>query len=313
MIKVENLCKGFGSTRAVVDLSFHGGKGEVVGFLGPNGAGKTTTMRLLTHYLMPDSGTVHIAGIDLEEDPLSARKHIGYLPESAPLYNDLTVIEYLKFAASIRRIPSNLRRGRIRDMVMACGLEDVITRNVGVLSKGYRQRVGLAQTMIHDPDILILDEPTTGLDPNQIAEIRSLIQKIGREKTIIISTHILPEVQATCSRVLILNRGCVVADDSVAALAQRTEWDTVYTIKVRGGRDPLEAALGEAPFIKTFDIREEEGLFTVRIQGVLKDGDLGEELFKLAVAGGFILAEIRRETASLEDVFASLTLGEETP
>lgn len=312
MIQVENLRKSFDLLRAVDDISFHIRRGEVVGFLGPNGAGKTTTMRLLTSYLSPDAGRIRIRGIDVEQNPLGARQAVGYLPESAPLYNDLSVIEYLEYIAAIRHIPKEQRKAKIRAMVSICGLQEMLSRNVGVLSKGYRQRVGLAQTMIHDPDVLILDEPTTGLDPNQRVEIRELIKAIGREKTIIISTHILSEVQATCGRILIINRGRIVADDTPEALAERTRGEAVYRIRAKGGQKSVEAALREAPFVASFEAEgERDGVLAYEINGPSGEMDLGEELFKLAVAHGFVLVEIRKEAVSLESVFASLTLKED--
>jgi ABC-2 type transport system ATP-binding protein len=312
MIKVDKLSKSFGSTRAVDDVSFDIRKGEVVGFLGPNGAGKTTTMRLLTHYLVADAGEIRIAGIDIEEDPLTARQHIGYLPESAPLYHDLTVMEYLEYISAIRHLPENHRRVRIEEMVEVCGLKSVLNRNVGVLSKGYRQRVGLAQTMVHDPGILILDEPTTGLDPNQIVEIRRLIQEIGKEKTIIISTHILPEVQATCGRMMIINEGKIVADGTTADLAEKSRAGNMYRVRIRGERISVEDAFSGADFISGFECLEEgEGGLNYEVHGTTAAQDLGEAIFHLAVAKGLVLLELQKEEVSLERIFASLTLGED--
>ncbi|MHC4942623.1 MAG: ABC transporter ATP-binding protein [Planctomycetota bacterium] len=309
MIKVENLCKRFGTTRAVDQASFQVRRGEVVGFLGPNGAGKTTTMRLITGFLSPDSGTIEVGGIDVEVDPISVRSRIGYLPENAPLYHDLTALEYLRYMAAIRRIPRELRQARLERMVEACGLKEVLNREVGLLSKGYRQRVGLAQTMIHDPDILVLDEPTSGLDPNQIAEIREMIKEMGRKKTLIISTHILSEVQATCSRVLIINRGRIVADDQPESLARRIQGGTVYRLRVKGDREAMERALAKEEGIERFSLSGEEGegehLF--RIHGKAGGPDLGEALFKLCVDQGIVLVEMGRETFSLEEIFSSLT------
>jgi ABC-2 type transport system ATP-binding protein len=305
MIEVTELCKRFGETRAVDDISFHIRKGEIVGLLGPNGAGKTTTMRLLTHYLAADSGRIHLAGIDVAGNPIAARRKVGYLPENAPLYNDLSVYEVLKYVAAIRRVPRVERRARIKEMVRVCGLDEVLAKSVGVLSKGYRQRVGLAQTLIHDPPILILDEPTTGLDPNQIVEIRELIKGVGKEKTIIISTHILSEVQAACSRVIIINKGKIIADGTTRDLAEKLEAKETFLVKVRGEKGLVEAALGEAMFVTSFESRwSEEGTHQYRIEG---PGDLGEALFRLAAAKGFVLLEIQKETVSLEEIFTRLT------
>ena len=312
MIQVEHLRKSFGPTRAVDGISFSVGTGEVVGFLGPNGAGKTTTMRLLTTYLTPDEGIIRVHGIDVETAPLEARRFMGYLPESAPLYNDMNVLEYLKFAAAVRNVPRIQRRVRIREMVEICGLGEVITRPVGVLSKGYRQRVGLAQTMIHDPAVLILDEPTTGLDPNQIMEIRRLVREIGREKTILISTHILPEVQAVCSRVLIIHRGRIVADDAVEGLAERIRGEEIYRVRIKGSAEVMRRALEEAPFVAGVRLLDEgRGPPCFEVRGVPGSRDLGEAIFALAASREIVLSEIRKLEVSLEDVFARLTLGEE--
>jgi ABC-2 type transport system ATP-binding protein len=315
MIEVVDLCKRFGATRAVDRVSFQVRRGEVVGFLGPNGAGKTTTMRLITGFLVPFSGHVEVGGIQVEDDPISIRSRIGYLPENAPLYHDLTVLEYLRYIAAIRRIPRGQRLNRIESMVKACGLREVLNIEVGRLSKGYRQRVGLAQTMIHDPEILILDEPTSGLDPNQIMEIRDLIRDIGREKTVIISTHILSEVQATCSRVLIINKGRIVADDRPERLAERIQGGTVYRLHVKGDREALEQALSQAEGVERFT-RAEEGEddeHVFRIHGATGETDLGEALFKLCADQGFVVKEMGRESVSLEEIFSSLTREEDGP
>ena len=211
-IIVTNLTKSYGSVKAVDDISFEVHHGEIVGFLGPNGAGKTTTMRMLTSFLSPTSGSVSIEGKDIKEFSLETRKLIGYLPEQNPLYHDMNVMDYLEFTARLQGVPKTNTAKKVREMIGVCGLSTVKHMDIGQLSKGYRQRVGLAQAMIHDPKILIMDEPTSGLDPNQIVEIRNLIRQLGREKTVILSTHILPEVQATCNRVLIISHGKIVAD-----------------------------------------------------------------------------------------------------
>src|SRR5882672_2980897 len=221
MIQVENLTKDYGPARAVDKVTFNVRKGEVLGFLGPNGAGKSTTMKMLTCYLAPTAGKAKVAGFDVFDQSLQVRQRIGYLPEDTPIYRDMTVLEYLQFAAELRGMDPTKTPARIREIGGRCGLGDVAGKLVGELSKGYRQRLGLAQAMLHDPDILILDEPTSGLDPNQIVEIRSLIKEIGREKTVILSTHILPEVQATCSRILIISGGRLVADGTPEALRAR--------------------------------------------------------------------------------------------
>src|SRR5512140_2504419 len=240
MIEVERLTRTFGTTVAVRDISFSVARGEVLGFLGPNGAGKTTTMRILTGYLPPDSGTVTIAGFNVDTDSIEVRRRMGYLPESATLYEDMGVIDYLEYVAEMRGFKGAERTRRVSRMIDVCGLGSMVAKSIGQLSRGFRQRVGLAQAMIHDPDLLVLDEPTSGLDPNQIVEIRDLIRTLGREKTIILSTHILPEVQATCSRVMIISDGSLVADDTPDGLA----------IKAQGGQDVYATFRGPGPEIE---------------------------------------------------------------
>ncbi|MBU0753577.1 MAG: ATP-binding cassette domain-containing protein [Planctomycetes bacterium] len=309
MIAVHDLCKRFGTTQALDRVTFQIRAGEVIGFLGPNGAGKTTAMRILTQYLPPDKGRVEVAGFEASTDSMAIRRCIGYLPESAPLYHDLTVRETLGYISAIRDIPRGQRAHRIREIAGLCGLDRVLTKEVGVLSKGYRQRVGLAQALIHNPEILILDEPTTGLDPNQIVEIRKLIREIGREKTVLISTHILPEVQVTCSRVLILHEGRIRADGRPDELAAKLLGDTLYRIRIKGSKEAVEQAMEETSFIGSFQQVEgerSEGL-VYRIRGLSSENDMGDALFQWAVERGFTLTENRRETVSLEEVFSRLT------
>ncbi len=312
MIEVRHLSKNFGSTVAVKDVSFDVSRGEVLGFLGPNGAGKSTTMRILTGYIPPTEGTARVAGHDILEDSLSVRRRIGYLPEWAPLYGDMEVIDFLRFIADIRDIPPGETRERIARMVKVCGLEKVVGRVIHHLSRGYRQRVGLAQAMIHDPDILILDEPTSGLDPNQIIEIRELIKEIGRDKTVILSTHILPEVSQTCGRVLIINEGSLIASGAPEELARRFEGRGIVQIAVRGApRETIETKLAAAPFVDAVRSLHStgDGLHHFTIQGT-ETGGLGEKLFRLAVESSWTLAELHVEAATLEDVFRRLTRGE---
>jgi ABC-2 type transport system ATP-binding protein len=218
MIEVRGLVKRFGETEALTGVSFHAGKGEVVGFLGPNGAGKTTTLRVLATYLAPDGGSASVSGIDVVERPMEVRRRIGYLPEQPPLYFDHTVEEFLRFCAAIRRLPRSRVRARVDEVAGRCGLGDVRHRLIGNLSRGFRQRVGLAQALVHDPEVLILDEPTVGLDPQQIREIRGLIRELGTGRTVLLSTHILPEVAMTCGRAVIIHRGRVVAEETLDAL-----------------------------------------------------------------------------------------------
>jgi ABC-2 type transport system ATP-binding protein len=228
MIKVEGLTKRYGDVTAIEDLSFQVEKGEIVGFLGPNGAGKTTTMRIITGFLASTDGTVSVSGQDIFEKPMEVKKRIGYLPEQPPLYADMTVVGYLKFVAKIKGVPRSTRAAAMDRVVERCGLKDVRKKIIGKLSKGYRQRVGLAQAMIHDPQVLILDEPTIGLDPKQIIEIRELVKSLAGDQTIILSTHILPEVTMICQRCLIIDRGRIVADDSLEALTAQGSLESVF-------------------------------------------------------------------------------------
>lgn len=308
IIQVKNLTKRYGPTVAVDSVFFNAYKGEILGFLGPNGAGKTTTMRMLTCYIGADEGTATVAGYDIFENSLEVRKHIGYLPEDTPLYTDMGVLDYLNFIAQVRNIPKDKRKQRIRDMVEVCGLEKVVQKDIGELSKGYRQRVGLAQALIHDPDILILDEPTSGLDPNQIVEVRELIKEIGREKTIIFSTHILPEVSATCSRILIINEGKIVADGTAEELAGRAQGEEIIYAGIRGEVEKIEEKLGLLPVVIDFK-RKENG--DDKIHGyevrAKKDSNAAEEIFRLVASNGWSMNELRKETISLEDVFQRLT------
>lgn len=311
MIEVRHLSKQFGSTVAVDDVSFDVARGEVLGFLGPNGAGKTTTMRVLTGYLPPTSGSARIAGLNLLEDSLAVRRRIGYLPESAPLYGDMEVIAFLRFIGEIRGIPAGEIGQRISRMIRRCGLEKVVGRTIHHLSKGYRQRVGIAQAMIHDPDILVLDEPTSGLDPNQIIEIRELIKELGREKTVILSTHILPEVEATCDRVLIINDGVIVASGTPAELSEGEGKEVVHASIKAESRESLESVLGGATFVEsvTWEGTTADGFHKVVVEGTTDNG-LGEGIFNLVVEKGWSLAELRLEKVNLEDVFRRLTRGD---
>ena len=312
MIRVENLTKVYGTVTAVDKVTFNVRKGEVLGFLGPNGAGKSTTMKMLTCYIAPTAGVASVAGHDVFDDSLEVRRRIGYLPEDTPLYRDMTVHEYLEFAAEMRQMDATTRGRRIKEIGGRCGLRDVAGKLVGELSKGYRQRLGLAQAMLHDPDILILDEPTSGLDPNQIVEIRQLIKELGQEKTVILSTHILPEVQATCSRILIISGGKLVADDTPAALRAREKGSRYRLIVEANGaaqdaiRDKLATISGVA--------RCEKLPVETGAMGFVLDGggnaDLRRSLFRAAVDNHWPLLELVRESVSLEDVFRHLTTND---
>jgi ABC-2 type transport system ATP-binding protein len=311
MISVRELKKSYGPTMAVDGVSFEVAPREVLGFLGPNGAGKTTTMRILTGFIPPTGGTASVAGFDVQRDPLEARRRIGYLPESAPLYDDMGVVDFLLYTAEMRGIPAGDRGRRLRRVIEQCGLGSALTKPIGQLSKGFRQRVGLAQAMVHEPDILILDEPTSGLDPNQIIEIRSMIREIGREKTIILSTHILPEVSATCDRVIIISRGRLVGSGTPGELQRQAGGASGVSLVLRGGGDDVDAALAAAPGATRVEFAGPEGdglRYHVRTDG--DAGALAEELFRVAVTRGWALRELRPESASLEDIFRELTTKE---
>lgn len=308
MIEVEHLSKNYGATRAVQDISFRVEKGEVVGFLGPNGAGKSTTMRMLTCYIAPDGGTAQVAGFDITARPHEVKKRIGYLPENNPLYLEMGVVEYLRFISSMRGIARNAVRERVRQVLDLCGLTAMAAKDVGELSKGYRQRLGLAQALIHDPDVLILDEPTIGLDPHQIIEIRNLIKAIGREKTVILSSHILPEVAATCDRVLILSRGQIVGSGTPEELAAMSGGGQAIVAAIRGPRDSIETALREIPGItNTGYLGQEGGLERFELTAA---SDVSEKIFFLVSSNGWSLSELYRKSINLEDVFMDLTMRE---
>ena len=310
-IAVRNLVKMYGDTAAINDISFDVKTGEILGFLGPNGAGKTTTMKIITCYMPPTSGTVAVDGMDTAEQSLEVRKKIGYLPEMNPLYLDMNVLDYLEYSAQLHGLRGGAVQHRIKEMVHDCGLEDVRHKDIGEMSKGYRQRVGLAQSMIHDPEVLILDEPTSGLDPNQIAEIRALIKQLGRAKTVILSTHILSEVQATCDRVLIIHEGKIVANGSPAQLQQDFQGADTITIELKtGAQDPLGAIAPKLKGVGSVSgvtlLANGDGLSTFEIHAE-KGNDIRESLFRMAVAEGWIVLEMHRRVTSLEEVFHKLT------
>lgn len=311
MIKVENLTKRYAGFTAVDGISFHVGKGEIVGFLGPNGAGKSTTMRMLACYLPPTSGRAEIAGYDVFKDSLRARERIGYMPEHVPLYNDMRVTEYLKYRAALKGVRGRRMKERISDVMELCGLGDVDRKLVGNLSKGYRQRVGLADAMVHEPDLLILDEPTIGLDPNQIRQVRELIRNLGRHHTILISTHILPEVEMTCSRVIIINKGRIEASDAPENLRSRLRatGDVRFEARVGDLEKAKEDLLG-TPGVKALDVWLEDdwAIFTLATENAV---DPREAIWKLASARQWPVRELSRERVTLEDVFADITHPDE--
>ena len=309
MLEVKNLSKKFGDVQALKDLNFHVKKGEILGFLGPNGAGKTTTMRIITCYIPATAGAVQVDGLDTVTNSLRVREKIGYLAETNPLYNDMTVREYFLFVGEIRGLKQPKLNSRIDEMFSICGLTKMTQRQIGKLSKGYRQRVGLAQSMMHNPDLLILDEPMSGLDPNQIIEIRQLIKKIGQEKTVIYCSHILPEVSATCSRIIIINEGQIVASGTADELTARSTKGNRYSATIRADRGAVQSTLAKLPGISSVTVKGAAMDWTTVELLCSTNDDIGEEIFKCVVAKGWTLSELRHETASLEDVFTQLTRG----
>jgi len=307
MIEVENLSKTYVSEPVVKDLSFFVPEGQVLGFLGPNGAGKTTVMRMLTAFLPPTTGRVVVAGVDLEQDPVGLRRNVGYLPENVPLYPEMRVDEYLRFRAEVEGVPRSELGSKTDGVVDRCLLGDVRRQVIGTLSKGYRQRVGLAGALIHEPAVLILDEPTVGLDPNQIIKVRELITELGRDHTVLLSTHILPEVEQVCERVFIIDRGRIVADGTPDALRAKLVGNPSLSVEFKEADDGAEAALMSLPGVVAVD-RREPGQF------LLEHGpgaDPRAAVFNLAVEKGWVLVGLTRRQATLEDVFVRLTTREE--
>ncbi len=314
-IEVTDLKKSYGSREALRGVSFSVQPGEVVGFLGPNGAGKSTAMKILTGYISPTSGSARIDGFDVLEDPLLARSRLGYLPEHAPLYLDMRVIDYLRYMGEVRGLARAALSRAIDQVATDCGITERLYQEIGSLSKGYRQRTGLAQAMLHSPPILILDEPTTGLDPNQIVEIRNLIRELGRSRTVLLSTHILSEVQATCDRVIIIHRGERVADGATSEITDRAKGGQLLRLVLAPGRvrrDPTDLArdLAAIPGVERISSLEQPDPNHSGFE-VLTQGDLRSALFRFAVEQGVELLELAPERSSLEEVFRRLT-GNET-
>lgn len=301
MVTVENLCKIFDKQRAVDGISFEALKGQITGFLGPNGAGKSTTMKIATGYIPPTSGTIKVCGFDVVAQPSEARKRVGYLPEHNPLYLDMYVQEYLSFSGSLYGMKGSHLNSRIKEMIELVGLTREEKKKIGALSKGYRQRVGLAQAILHNPEVLILDEPTTGLDPNQILEIRNVIKEIGKEKTVIFSTHIMQEVQALCDKVVIINQGKIVADDKVEALKKYTSRERVLTAE-------FQTEIDIAILQQMNHVQQARYLGYNRYEIVCStEHDLRGDIFKLAAEKGLTLLELNQVERSLENVFRDLT------
>ena len=307
MIEVDQLSKVYGSYQAIADLSFTVQPGEILGFLGPNGAGKTTTMRILTGYLPATSGTARVAGYDVHESSMAVRQRIGYLPETPPLYPEMTVEGFLHFVAQLKGVSAGDRAGRVDSALERCGLSDRRTSIIGKLSKGYRQRVGIAQAIVHDPPVIVLDEPTVGLDPRQIIEVRELIKSLAGEHTVILSTHILPEVSMTCNRVAIINQGKLVTTNSPESLMEELASGSNYSLEVEGDADHAKAVLQTIEGVQqVVTAPATSGRNQVTVM-TASETDLGRELSAAVVTAGLGLYEMRRSRASLEDVFLKLT------
>lgn len=311
-IRIENLSKRYGAQAAVDRVSFEVKTGEILGFLGPNGAGKSTTMKMITGYIGIGEGDILIGGRSVRQQGAEMKRHIGYLPELNPLYEDMPVMDYLQFCAELQGVPGEEIATRLRRMIVECGLDAEKHKKIGELSKGYRQRVGLAQAIIHDPEILILDEPTTGLDPNQIIEIRKLIRELGREKTVILSTHILPEVEATCDRILIINKGRIVADGTAESLRRQAAGQEVLQVKIEdAGGGEVERAVSQVRGVTgVVALGTADGARHGRWEvHVVPGSGVQRELFRLCVERNWVLTELIPLETRLEDIFRNLTLN----
>ena len=305
MIQVENLTKRYAGFTAVNQLNFAVAKGEIVGFLGPNGAGKSTTMKILTSYLPATSGTARIAGFDVFAESVEARRRLGYLPENTPLYTDMRVGEYLRYRANLKGVAGGKVKQAVGDVLELCSLRDVERKLIGALSKGYRQRVGLADALVHDPELLILDEPTIGLDPNQIRQVRELIKNLGGKRTVLISTHILPEVEIMCSRVIVIHKGTIRADDTAENLLKSHRAAGSMRLEATGAANGCEL-LGKLPGVK--DVTEEkDGEYSIFQLKLDANADPTEDAMRLATGNHWQVRELSRRRPTLEDVFVELT------
>ena len=307
MIEVEGLTKDYGSRRAIYDLTFKAESGEILGFLGPNGAGKTTTMRILSGYMPPTMGTAKVAGFDVVDQSLEVRKRVGYLPETVPLYPDMTVFDYLKYMADLRHVKH--AEERVDDVLEVVHMEERASGYISNLSKGMRQRIGLAQALLHEPEVLILDEPTIGLDPAQIREVRQLIQEIGKERTVLLSTHILSEAQQICNRVLIINRGQIVAEDTPERLQAGLAGVQRVAVRVQGDGDGLEKLLGGLAGVESVSDSQDGSLVVESLPGK----DIRPMIARNVIKAGFDLLELKNIDLSLEDIFIQLTREEPEP
>src|SRR5205085_4944795 len=306
MIKVENLTKRYAGQTAIQDLNFEVSRGEIMGFLGPNGAGKTTTMRILASFMPPTSGRATVAGFDVFAQSLQARAHLGYMPENVPLYGDMRVTEYLNYRAALKGVPHRRIAERVGDVKELCGLKDVERKVIGALSKGYRQRVGLADALLAEPDLLILDEPTIGLDPNQIRQVREMIKNLGKQHTLLLSTHSLPEVEMTCSRVIIIHKGRIQACDTPENLLGQIRQAGRVAVEAKTGGDDGVEELKKISGVREVTTKREGDweTFSMRVESGL---DVREEMFKLAAARKWTLRELSQQRATLEDVFVEIT------
>jgi ABC-2 type transport system ATP-binding protein len=306
-IVIENLTKKYGSQKAVDNISLKVATGEILGFLGPNGAGKTTTMKIITNFIAADEGKIFIGGKLLSDNYYEIKKHIGYLSENNPLYQDMPVIDFLNFCAKVQGIEKSRINGRVAEMIKITGLNREKHKNIGQLSKGFQQRVGLAQAIIHDPEILILDEPTSGLDPNQIAEIRKLIRELGREKTVILSTHILPEVEATCDRIFIINKGKIVADGTAESLRKQAQGSDILKVKIEDGEpDQIFKSLRSLRSVSLVDFADRNfNRFDIHCN----DNTAKRDIFRLCVDNKWVLTEMTPFETKLEDIFRNLTMN----
>ena len=306
-IVIENLTKKYGNQKAVDNISLKVATGEILGFLGPNGAGKTTTMKIITNFIAADEGKIYIGGKSLTDNPYEIKKHIGYLSENNPLYQDMPVIDFLNFCACIQGIEKSRIPARVTEMIKTTGLNREKHKKIGELSKGYQQRVGLAQAIIHNPEILILDEPTSGLDPNQIAEIRKLIRELGREKTVILSTHILPEVEATCDRIFIINKGKIVADGTAESLRKKAQGSDILRVKIEDGEpNQVFKSLQSLKSVSMVEFTDRKlNCFNIHCSA----DEVKREIFRLCVNKNWVLTELTPFETKLEDIFRDLTMN----
>lgn len=311
MVKAVKLCKNYGKHKAVDSIDFHIKKGEIVGFLGPNGAGKSTTMNIITGYISPSSGNIEINGYNIIENPMEVKKSIGYLPEIPPLYMDMTVMEYLLFTGELKKVRHSILKTDLEKIMDLIKIGDVRNRLIKNLSKGYKQRVGFSQALVGNPDLLILDEPTVGLDPKQIIEIRDLIQSLKGEHTIILSSHILPEVSAVCEKVIIMNKGKIVAIDSPKNLSKKMDGKNQLYLKVKGSKDQIVSALNSMDVLGniTYKTTEEDGVWDLYMES-LNDTDIREDVFFTMSRNALPILQMRPKDMSLEDIFLNLTTSE---